>query len=204
MRDDLPMAPDRAEPRAARSSASQDRFVELFAEAFGVEKVQLLSPEHPVRDIDGTTRFVDFAISPSVPTPSGSRSRSMGWCGTTPRRSRSRSLKTDCCVRTASSTITGEYRWTDRQLAQDAEQVKEQLILFLGAVPASWRSTTSCGQPTTIRLPPGNELCPVPAAVPSTSRVPAPVAARSPRSSPPFRAAVVEDDDPAIRPAGAR
>jgi len=52
------------EPRAAVSSAAEDLFVELFAEAFGVEKVQLLSPEHPVQDIYGTTRFVDFASVP--------------------------------------------------------------------------------------------------------------------------------------------
>ena len=51
-----------AEPRAATTSAAEDRFVELFAEAFGVEKVQLLSPEHPVQDIYGAPRFVDFAI----------------------------------------------------------------------------------------------------------------------------------------------
>lgn len=51
-----------AEPRAAISTAAEDRFVELFAEAFGVEKVLLLSPEHPVQDIYGATRFVDFAI----------------------------------------------------------------------------------------------------------------------------------------------
>ena len=146
-----------AEPRAGSSSASEDRFVELFAEAFGVEKVQLLSPEHPVRDIVGTTRCVDFAI--------GSHAQRItfeidGLVWHDPRRSRSRSLKTDCCGRTASSTITGEYRCTDRQLAQDAEQVKKQLILFLGAIRASWPSTTSCEQPTTIRLPSGNELCP--------------------------------------------
>ena len=49
------------EPRAALSTVAEDRFVELFAEAFGVEKVQLLSPEHPVQDIYGATRFVDFA-----------------------------------------------------------------------------------------------------------------------------------------------
>ena len=51
-------------PREATSCQPQDLFVELFAQAFGVDKVQLLSPEHPVRDIDGTMRYVDFALWP--------------------------------------------------------------------------------------------------------------------------------------------
>jgi hypothetical protein len=29
-----------------------------------MDKVQPLSPEHPVRDIDGTMRYVDFALWP--------------------------------------------------------------------------------------------------------------------------------------------
>ena len=61
-----------ADPRAATSSAAEDLFVELFAEAFGVEKVQLLSPEHPVQDIYGATRFVDFAKVSTKP-PDSSR-----------------------------------------------------------------------------------------------------------------------------------
>jgi hypothetical protein len=49
-------------PREATSTQPQDLFVELFAQAFGVDKVRLLSPEHPVQDIDGTMRYVDFAL----------------------------------------------------------------------------------------------------------------------------------------------
>lgn len=40
-------------PRAATSSQPQDLFVELFAQAFGVDKVQLLSPELPALDGPG-------------------------------------------------------------------------------------------------------------------------------------------------------
>jgi hypothetical protein len=51
-----------ADPRAALSTAAEDRFVEVSAEAFGVEKVQLLSPEHPFQT--STARRVS-SISPT-------------------------------------------------------------------------------------------------------------------------------------------
>jgi len=40
--------------RAADSSRPEDAFVELFAQVFGIDKTQLLAPEYPVLDIDGT------------------------------------------------------------------------------------------------------------------------------------------------------
>jgi hypothetical protein len=48
--------------RAATSTKPQDLFIELFAQVFGLEKVQFLSPEHPFQDILGTPRFIDFAL----------------------------------------------------------------------------------------------------------------------------------------------
>ena len=36
--------------RTGISSAPEDAFVELFAQAFGLEKVQLLSYDHPAED----------------------------------------------------------------------------------------------------------------------------------------------------------
>jgi hypothetical protein len=48
--------------RAAQSSQAEDAFVALFAEVFGLEKTQLLAPEFPFLDIDGTPRFIDFAL----------------------------------------------------------------------------------------------------------------------------------------------
>jgi hypothetical protein len=48
--------------RAARASQAEDDFVALFAEVFGLEKTQLLAPEFPFLDIDGTPRYIDFAL----------------------------------------------------------------------------------------------------------------------------------------------
>src|SRR5262245_11066703 len=43
-------------------SVPEELFVELFAQAFGQEKLSLLSQNHPVVDIDGGGRFIDFAL----------------------------------------------------------------------------------------------------------------------------------------------
>jgi hypothetical protein len=48
--------------RQGSSSLPEDRFVELFAQVFGPEKVQLLAHEFPVEDIYGGSRYVDYAI----------------------------------------------------------------------------------------------------------------------------------------------
>ena len=119
--------------RGASSTAPEDLFVDLFAQAFGPEKALFLSPQHPVTDIYGTSRFVDLALRargekiafeidglpwhvPEVVTAEKYeddllRQNSLvhfGWC---------------------------VFRWTDRQIAHNPEQVKEQLALFLEHVP---------------------------------------------------------------------
>lgn len=122
-----------ADPRAAISTAAEDRFVELFAEAFGVEKVQLLSPEHPVQDIYGATRFVDFAIR----TPAQRVAFEIDGLVWHHPEAISIAKFEDDLLRQNSLVHDAwrVYRWTDRQLAEDGERVKQQLILFLGAVP---------------------------------------------------------------------
>ena len=48
--------------RQALSSLPEDLFVELFAQVFGVDKVQLLAHEYPVEDVYGNGRFIDYAL----------------------------------------------------------------------------------------------------------------------------------------------
>src|SRR5207247_9577536 len=50
--------------RAATSSAPEDLFVELFAQVFGLEKVQMLAHEYQVEDIYGAGRSIDYALDP--------------------------------------------------------------------------------------------------------------------------------------------
>ena len=122
-----------ADSSGASSSAAEDRFVELFAEAFGIEKVQLLSPEHPVRDIYGGARYVDFAIR-AHEQRIAFEIDGLAWHhpeAITIAKFEDGLLRQNSLVHDNWRI----YRWTDRQLVEDSERVKEQLILFLGAIP---------------------------------------------------------------------
>ena len=125
---------DRSVPeRAAQSSQPEDRFVELFAQVFGIEKTQLLAPEYPVLDIDGTPRFIDFALK------SGGRLIAFEVDGPTHYQPPDFDLtKFEDDLHRQNSLIHQGwqvFRWSDRQLAREPDRVKGQLELFLEAVP---------------------------------------------------------------------
>ena len=48
--------------RQALASGPEDAFVELFAQVFGLEKVQLLVHEYAIEDIYGAGRSIDYAL----------------------------------------------------------------------------------------------------------------------------------------------
>lgn len=49
------------------NSGAEDRFIELFCEAFGAEKGQYVYLQYPMTDIYGKHRSIDFALQ----TPDG-------------------------------------------------------------------------------------------------------------------------------------
>ena len=49
-------------PRSETSSTPEDLFAELFAQVFGIENTRLLTPQYPIEDIYGGSRYVDFAL----------------------------------------------------------------------------------------------------------------------------------------------
>jgi len=119
--------------RAAESSRPEDAFVELFAQVFGVEKTQLLAPEYPVLDIDGTPRFVDFALKSAgrmiafeIDGPSHYAPPDFGLDKFEDDLHRQNSLIHDGWQ---------VFRWSDRQLAREPDRVKGQLELFLERIP---------------------------------------------------------------------
>ena len=116
---------DETSERAAKSTRPQDLFVELFAQAFGLEKALLLVPEYPVRDIEDGTRFVDFAL----------RTRDEriafeidGLIWHLPDAISVANYE-DALFRQNSLIHHGwrVFRWTDRQIEREPERVKEQL-----------------------------------------------------------------------------
>lgn len=120
-------------PRAAESSRPEDAFVELFAQVFGIEKTQLLAPEYPVQDIEGATRFIDFALKSAghliafeIDGPSHYAPPDFDLDKFEDDLGRQNSL-----IHHGWQV----FRWSDRQLAREPERVKDQLALFLERVP---------------------------------------------------------------------
>src|SRR5262249_27425478 len=114
-------------------TAPEDLFTTLFTQVFGLDKTQLLVPQYPVADIYGGSRLVDFALR----TVEGNIAFEIdGLPRHVPDPERIRKDEDDL-LRQNSLMHQGwrVFRWTDRQLGQEPEQVKEQLALFLERIP---------------------------------------------------------------------
>jgi superfamily II DNA or RNA helicase len=125
------MQPDN--DRGATSTAPEDLFTELFTEVCGAEKALLLSPQHPVTDIYGASRFVDLALR-ARGEKIAFEIDGLPWH--VPEVVPAQKHEDDL-LRQNSLVHQGwrVFRWTDRQVAQEPERVKEQLALFLERVP---------------------------------------------------------------------
>jgi len=119
--------------RSATSSIPEDLFAELFTEVFGVENARLLTPEFPVEDIYQGPRFIDFALR-TVDERVAIEIDGLTWH--VPDAERIAEYE-DALLRQNSLVHQGwrVFRWTDRQIANNPEQVKEQLSLFLERIP---------------------------------------------------------------------
>jgi superfamily II DNA or RNA helicase len=125
--------PQDTNDRGATSTTPEDLFAEIFTQAFGLEKALLLVPQYPIRDIYDGSRFVDFAL----------RTRDEriafeidGLLWHIPDATSVPKYEDDL-LRQNSLIHLGwrVFRWTDRQIAQEPERVKEQLWLFLERLP---------------------------------------------------------------------
>jgi len=116
-----------------RASQPEDDFIELFAQVFGIEKTQLLAPEFPFLDIDGTPRYIDFALR------AADRKIAFEVDGPTHYQPPDfdRNKYEDDLLRQNSLMHLGwqVYRWTDHELDRHPERVREQLALFLERIP---------------------------------------------------------------------
>jgi superfamily II DNA or RNA helicase len=120
-------------PRSATSSAPEDLFAELFTEVFGLENGRLLAPHFPFQDIYQGSRFIDFALR-TVDERVAFEIDGLTWH--VPDAERIAKYEDDLLKQ---NSLVNQgwrvFRWTDRQIANDAEQVKEQLLLFLERIP---------------------------------------------------------------------
>ena len=119
--------------RALTSTEPEDIFTELFSQVFGPEKTLLISPQHPVTDVYGVTRYVDMAIKTSG-TRIALEIDGLAWHQ--PDLIPIEKFEDDL-LRQNSLVFQNwrVFRWTDRQIIQEPEKVKEQLALFLENLP---------------------------------------------------------------------
>jgi superfamily II DNA or RNA helicase len=119
--------------RAATSTAPEDLFTELFTQVFGLEKTLLLVPQYPARDIYDGNRYVDYALR-TRDEKVAFEVDGLTWHvpdATSVAKYEDDLLKQNSLVHHGWRV----FRWTDRQIAQESERVKEQLALFLERLP---------------------------------------------------------------------
>jgi superfamily II DNA or RNA helicase len=119
--------------RGAASTGPEDLFTELFTQVFGLDKALFLSPQHPVTDIYGASRFVDLALR-ARGEKIAFEIDGLPWH--VPEVVPAEKYEDDL-LRQNSLIHQGWrlFRWTDRQVAHEPERVKEQLGLFLERLP---------------------------------------------------------------------
>jgi superfamily II DNA or RNA helicase len=119
--------------RAARSSIPEDLFTTLFVQVFGLEKSEFLAKEVPVEDIYGGSRYVDYALR-TLDEKVAFEVDGLTWHVPDPEAIK---MYEDQLLRQNSLIHQGwrVFRWTDREIAQEPERVKEELAKFLERIP---------------------------------------------------------------------
>ncbi len=118
----------------AGDSSAEERFAQLFCEAFGEEKGQFVYLQHPFVDIYGNHRTIDYAVL----TEDGKVAFEIdGETWHNPEKV-SQDKYNDDLLKQNSMVYLGwrVFRWTDTQLLKTPDRIKDELITFLGYSPA--------------------------------------------------------------------
>lgn len=119
--------------RNAGNSGAEEAFVQLFCDTFGIEKGQYVYLQYPFVDIYGRHRSIDFAIK----TVDGKIAFEIdGETWHNPSRV-SEEKYTDDLLKQNSMVYQNwkVFRWTDSQVHDMPDLVKDQLVTFLGYSP---------------------------------------------------------------------
>ena len=115
------------------SSTPEDLFAELFIQVAGPGKATYLVAQYAFDDIDGSSRFVDFALR-TIDHPVAFEIDGLTWH--VPDVERIGKYEDDLLRQNSLMYLGWQvFRWTDRQISQEPERVKEQLALFLERIP---------------------------------------------------------------------
>jgi len=115
------------------ASFAEDLFVELFQETFGLDKTQYLINEYPCVNIYGDNCYIDYALKTDLDAYAieidGEQWHNPALV--------SADKYLDDLLKRNSLTYVGwkVYIWTYRQLANEREKVKSELVQFLGQSP---------------------------------------------------------------------
>ena len=115
------------------ASGAEDKFIELFADVFGIENTQYIAIQYPFVDIYGNNRFIDFAFeSEDIKIAIEIDGEIVH-----DKRKISDEKYYDELMRQNSLIYENWklYRWTDKQLVKSSDRVKDELTLFLGEYP---------------------------------------------------------------------
>ncbi|MBX7220012.1 MAG: DEAD/DEAH box helicase family protein [Blastocatellia bacterium] len=125
------LAPFQQSERVSHSSSSEDLFIDIFQEALGFERAQLLIPQYPAQDIYGKGRYIDFALFSSF-AKYAFEIDGEAWHLPGSQFVSADEFR-DSLLRQNSLMYQGwrVYRWTDAQLAAERDRILEQLRLFL-------------------------------------------------------------------------
>jgi len=112
------------------ATPAEDAFVELFAETFGISRVQYLINEYPFQDIYEESRYIDYALK----TPLEQFAIEIDGEQWHNPALVSLDKYLDDLLKRNSLTYLGwrVFIWTYRQLINDPDRVKSELVQFLG------------------------------------------------------------------------
>lgn len=115
------------------ASFAEDLFVEIFLETFGLDKIQYLVNEYPCQNIYGDNCYIDYALKTNLDAFAieidGEQWHNPALI--------SEDKYLDDLLKRNSLTYLGWrlYIWTYRQLQNEREKVKSELVQFLGQSP---------------------------------------------------------------------
>ena len=118
---------------AGANSGAEDRFIDLFCDAFGAEKGQFVYLQYPMVDIYGGHRTIDFAVK----LPDGRVAIEVDGNTWHQPGKISQDKYHDDLLKQNSMVYEGwrVFRWTSAQIDQSPERVKDELVTFLGQSP---------------------------------------------------------------------
>lgn len=123
------------EPSKATSvnSRAEELFVQLFCEAFGLEKTENLQVQYPCVDIYGRHCYIDFALE----SPESKIAIEIdGETYHNPSKVSENKYADDLLKQNSLIYDNWKvYRWIYSQLEKQPEKVKDELITFLGTSP---------------------------------------------------------------------